>query len=127
MRSLAILIDDDQITHLFTTRILNVKFPRLPVKNFISAREAIDFLDHQDLNGTTEVNLFLDLNMPGMNGWEFMDHLDRKSFSFEVRVFVLTSSINRDDQEKCKKYSLIESFISKPLSLKKIEALGLNQ
>jgi CheY-like chemotaxis protein len=63
--------------------------------------------------------IFLDLNMPIMGGWEFLDHFTSLAYSDfnSVNVIVLSSSIDRDDLAKAKKYPIIIDFLSKPITL----------
>lgn len=125
MERLVILIDDDEITHLLTTKILQLKFPGLTIRNFTSAQSALQFLEAEETAIGREITIFLDLNMPQINGWQFMDILEKKEFNFQLQVFILTSSIDSEDRRKCRNYALIKAFVSKPLSHKKIEELKL--
>lgn len=64
--------------------------------------------------------IFLDLNMPIMNGWEFLDaFLEIPSEVREhISVYILSSSVDPRDLEKVKEYSIINNYILKPLSPK---------
>lgn len=59
--------------------------------------------------------IFLDLNMPVMNGWKFLDELEKLPLEKKPQVFIVSSYIGLDEIEKSKRYSLVRDFISKPL------------
>jgi len=63
--------------------------------------------------------------MPNMNGWEFLQHLEEKKVA--VKVYMLSSSVDKNDQDRARKYSIVQDFISKPLSYKTLkEVLNFN-
>jgi CheY-like chemotaxis protein len=69
--------------------------------------------------------IFLDINMPIMNGWEFLDEYEKiKSLvNKETSIYMLSSSVYNDDIKKAETYSCVKKFISKPLTLEKLENL----
>ena len=67
--------------------------------------------------------LLLDLNMPVMDGWEFLDALEESNISSDVFVSIVTSSLDYTDKHKAEEYRKILSYIEKPLSLKSLEEL----
>jgi len=110
-----ILLIDDDVNSNFYNRIL---FEQAKVCDeiieFQNAEEGLDYLKNEN-----EVSLILlDINMPIMNGWQFLeayDQLDEKQKE-AIIVVMLTSSINIDDQEKASKYHSVKKFIRKPIS-----------
>lgn len=85
------------------------------IKTFNSAEKALTFLDQgssQDFK-----TIFLDLNMPGMSGWDFINHISGDESYKYLKVIIVTSSINKSDKIISEKYSQIIGFIEKPLSL----------
>jgi CheY-like chemotaxis protein len=66
--------------------------------------------------------------MPLMGGWEFLDLLSQDYNDFKPRIFILTSSVSPDDISRSEKHGLVEGFITKPLTISKIEFLqkGIN-
>ena len=63
--------------------------------------------------------IFLDLNMPVMGGWEFLDHFNSPEFSefnTTIKVVVLSSTIDPEDLEKTKQYPMVIDFLSKPIT-----------
>jgi CheY-like chemotaxis protein len=104
-------IDDDVINNLLNERLLKKHFPQISCKTFSEAERAFDEL----ITNTDQLPdaIFLDINMPVMNGWDFLDNLLNKNLN--LMVYMLTSSIDPKDQEKALGYSAVKDFISKPL------------
>ncbi len=115
-----LLVDDDRAFNFLNEKIIEFEKFAAKVSSFVDAREAVDMLKQlQETNppGFPDF-IFLDINMPEMDGWEFMEHF--KQLNDEVKgkckVFILTSSLNPIDIEKSKTYSEIKGFASKPLT-----------
>lgn len=60
--------------------------------------------------------IFLDLNMPIMDGWKFLDAFVKLPLEKVPRVYIVTSSIDKRDIEKAHSYDIVKDFIVKPLS-----------
>jgi len=112
------IIDDDPIFVYGTKVLLNSN------RNFCSnilvyenGQEALDVLQNTlNTNEFPDV-IFLDLNMPVMDGWEFLDEFCKLPIvDANTNIYILSSSVNPLDIEKSKKYSLVKDFISKPLT-----------
>lgn len=110
-----VLVDDDNVI-LFLHKILldRSKLPS-PVSSFINGKKALDFLCNEKPTGIPYL-ILLDINMPEMNGWEFLEAIQNKDFKEEVYVVMVTSSINRSDIETSKKYPQVIDYLEKPLS-----------
>lgn len=106
------LIDDDDIQNLINQRMVELVMPELPIKVFIGGESAMDDIRSEDesLPGV----IFLDINMPRMSGWDFMDLLE--PMNLKIPVYIVTSSINKQDQEKSRTYASVKGFISKPVT-----------
>lgn len=121
-----VLIDDDAVINLVNKRIIEKHFGFKTVifKNAIAALAQI----RQWLINTTQPLpelIFLDIDMPFMTGWEFLDEL-HKLPAHELqkcKVVILSSSIHFEDIEKSKSYSAVLDFISKPLTADKLRTL----
>jgi CheY-like chemotaxis protein len=115
-----VLIDDDQLNNLINTRIIT-KFSDYTVDSFISAREGLKYLNSCDAGLFPEI-IFLDINMPVMDGWEFLDEFQKmpEHLIQHCSVIMLTSSIDINDIEKAKLYKSVREFMSKPLTLESL-------
>tara|TARA_R110002167_G_scaffold247308_16_gene452934 strand:- start:274 stop:684 length:411 start_codon:yes stop_codon:yes gene_type:complete len=70
--------------------------------------------------------IFLDLNMPIMDGWEFLDRFVQLSLEEKPRIYIVSSSIDPSDLEKAKGYGIVNNFVSKPFSDAKLLKLFNN-
>ncbi len=114
-----LFVDDDSIQNLLNTKLMEFCGIPNPKKTFTDPLEAMAFIQ---LNPNNIECLFLDLNMPEINGWQF---LERMNSELRMPVFILTSSMNSDDQAKANDFSVVKEFISKPLTSSKIEELKM--
>jgi CheY-like chemotaxis protein len=130
-------IEDDNITQMLNGIQLNTnKFCNKIIEAY-NGIEAIDFFKKLD-NGEISIEsfpeiIFLDLNMPLMDGWDFFETFKREFAHFEekTKIFILSSSINPTDLERAKNEKSIVAFLAKPLNadnLKKVlNLLGLKE
>ncbi len=121
-----LLIDDDAVSNMINTKIIKKNFD-FTVNAFTNAKVALDQLMHwtKSANGESPQIIFLDINMPLMDGWEFLEEYQKfpESLLSICKVYMLTSSIDLDDIEKAKTYPLVSDFISKPLTSEKLRNL----
>jgi len=120
-----LLIDDDEITnHIHQTVISAWEGAKVHVHIFNKAKEALATLTRSKTEkGSLPDYIFLDLNMPEMNGWEFLDQYEKLDLG--VPIFVLSSSINSGDKERAIGYSAVEGYITKPLNTEILTNLNL--
>lgn len=124
---LAYIIDDDPTT-IELVRLNNERFGFCDkLESFTDPFLAISHLE-QALRSKSEIPqmVLLDINMPIMDAWGFLDKMNELLHSTNVSVFILSSSINPKDIEKSTSYSSVLKYIMKPLGLDKIATiLGL--
>ncbi len=119
-----LLIDDDNATNFLNSWIIR----KLNFSNNIvikkDGKQALDFLN-TSVNGQFPKPqlILLDINMPVMNGWEFMDNYKNLSDQQRAKIVLvlLTTSRNSKDIAKSKEYPDITGYENKPLSIKKME------
>ena len=70
--------------------------------------------------------MFLDINMPGLSGWEVLDEFEKNNKGLELKVIIITSSIEDADRLKAKTYDRIVDFWVKPFSLQDFVNLKVN-
>lgn len=111
-----VLIDDDPIS-TFVTEKLILKNVKVPCRFFIyqSAKKALE-----EMHEIRPNYLFLDLNMPDMNGWDFLDKFKPDN---DAQIYILSSSVDQRDITKASQYGIIKDYFSKPLITKYIASI----
>ncbi|RZK15955.1 MAG: response regulator [Hymenobacter sp.] len=113
---LAYVVEDDRITAAITGLIAKKNLRCRTVKTFDNGQLAFDQLTATlQAGGDVPDLILLDLNMPLMDGWEFLDALSSLPLARPMCVFVLTSSIHPDDMAKATHYDQVKGYFSKPL------------
>ncbi len=109
------LVDDDPMVNRLHKMILS-KYPGKKVLTFSDPIEALESIDYEvpDL-------LFLDLNMPVISGFEFLEKLHHKSRAIDV--IIVSSSIDTSEKIRASTYDFVKDFFSKPLTHEKVEKL----
>jgi CheY-like chemotaxis protein len=118
-----LLVEDDPITVMVCDRIIKLSSFADRVTSCENGKIAIDFLSAISNKNNVPAIIFLDINMPVMNGWDFLEEFELVKSGFDTlpRIYLLSSTVDPEDYKKAKNFSLVQDFISKPLSK---EALG---
>ena len=120
----AILIDDQRIDQRQYKRVIDLSHLVDEVITFSYAEDALTFM-RENPNQPVDV-IFLDLNMPRMNGFDFLDAAKAEFGSKfdETVVAVLTTSVDPKDKSQAKSYVVVDEFINKPLKVAHIEKIA---
>ncbi|MFT7101280.1 MAG: CheY-like chemotaxis protein [Bacteroidia bacterium] len=111
------IIDDDEIFQ-FTTKI---KFEKLglveDVMIFNDGEEAMQFIQSGNKEDMPEI-LLLDINMPIVDGWDFLELFEKvpKEKKQMMEILMLSSSINPDDVKRAEANAYVADYITKPIS-----------
>jgi CheY-like chemotaxis protein len=119
-----ILIDDDEVFVFLTKKIIERADEDVQLSVFSNGQEAIDYLKEAALN--TELLpdiILLDLNMPVMDGWEFLNIYKTFNLSQKKRIalYIVTSSISPYEVERAKNIEEVHEFIIKPIAKEKFK------
>ena len=111
MKITSILVVDDDENDQFICEYTIRKFdPSIRVLKAFDGSEALDIL-----HGETPDAIILDINMPVMNGFEFLDRYAEEFAVHAPVVAMLTSSHLGKDRERAMQYSFVKSYFEKPL------------
>jgi CheY-like chemotaxis protein len=118
------LIDDDSLAIYLTEQLLRTEGFSDSICTFQSAEAALQTLVAAKEESVPEV-VFLDLNMPMMNGWQFLDALapHEEALRGNCHIYILTSSLALKDLERSREYELVAGLIHKPLDSEEIRAI----
>ena len=113
------IIDDDPI-HQRIAQIMITKHQLYSeFVSYTEAGKALEFLNtnHNVLELLPDV-ILLDLNMPVVDGWDFLDAYEKikDNFTKEIKIFIVSSSVDEKDISRSQSYSSVKGFFSKPLS-----------
>ncbi|WP_113651941.1 response regulator [Pedobacter namyangjuensis] len=120
-----LVIDDDDINIFIIKKIVEKTGYDIDMVAKSNGQLAIDYVNDTLANNVDKFpNLILiDINMPVMNGWEFVEAYSTISGTPEADLYILSSSVYENDIEKTKSYPNVNGFISKPLSIERLTEL----
>lgn len=123
-------VDDDPITLMLCKKVIIKASFSNEIITSQNGEEALHYFNTLKYANTEQLKkhpqlIFLDLNMPVMGGWEFLDHFNSEAFSEfkNIKIIVLSSTIDPEDLEKSKTYPMVIDFLSKPINLTMLEYL----
>ncbi len=116
------IVDDDQIFNLMARlQLVHAGISARPY-TFTDGKEALLFITELS-RSHTPILLFLDINMPGISGWQVLDQLDQVAILRKIYVVIVTSSIDRADQRRAKSYRRVVGYFVKPLKYEQVLSL----
>lgn len=113
------LIDDDEIYLFSVKKVIEVNKLSERVLEFRNGQEAIDFFVQSSNNQHDLPDvIFLDINMPVMNGWEFIEEFKkiRPLLSKDIMLYVVSSSVDKTDVDRARSFSNVNDYLIKPIT-----------
>ncbi|MFT6698851.1 MAG: CheY-like chemotaxis protein [Porticoccaceae bacterium] len=120
------IIDDNKIYQFMLTRIINNNNLAEGIITFSDGEKAIHYLtDNKSTSENIPDVIFLDVNMPIMDGWQFIDAYAsiKTEIKKKVVIFMLSSSVNPIDIERASKINEISDYIIKPMKLEELKRI----
>lgn len=117
-----LLADDDILVHFLFKKMTNTISYYSNLSVFNHGKELLDYLEMK-IETNTRFLIFLDINMPVMNGWDFLESIKTKSKFSDLSVVMLTSSIDQEDVNKAFEFDHVFHFETKPISKDKLLAI----
>ncbi len=118
-------VDDDPITLMLCRKVItkaNFSDEVQSAKDGLEALQVFDNLIEGNNTDTYPEIVFLDLNMPIMDGWEFLEEFTKRTKTFpKTKVIVLSSTVDPKDISKSKNYSVVLDFLPKPITVEMLD------
>jgi len=131
MKKIIWVIDDDIIYQIIINKLIQKSGVFSTHSSFLNGKEAIITLNNtleKDDNSLPDI-ILLDINMPVMDGWEFMEEIKRikSKINKHIQIYIVSSSIAVEDRNKSKTYTDIMGYIPKPITVNDLIAIVSNE
>ncbi|HVX25649.1 MAG TPA: response regulator [Parafilimonas sp.] len=121
MKHKIMLVDDAEIANIIMKKIISFLMLNVDVFDFTNPDEA-----YEEMKTLNPDLIFLDLNMPWLNGWDYLEKMKKENYNF--KVIIVTSSTSYVDKERVVEFPNVIDYLEKPVSkeqiLKHINALS---
>lgn len=115
-----LIVDDDPINNFLSIMAIKQAFNEVQINDFTVPEDGLEFMKSEDNYNPADgkTTLFLDINMPNISGWEYLEafELFDSSIKEQYDIYILSSSVNPNDINRAKENPLVIDFIEKPLS-----------
>jgi response regulator RpfG family c-di-GMP phosphodiesterase len=127
MKKRFLIVDDDPENNLLSKMALKRSLGEVEVTDFIAPEDGLHYIESQISNSAEgeKIVLFLDINMPTMSGWEFLEKFAEfvKTIVDKFCIYILSSSVDPRDIQRAKENPLVAGFIEKPLDRKMVSEM----
>jgi CheY-like chemotaxis protein len=121
-----IIVDDDLFNNTICRVAIKSALGEVTIKSFTQPEEGLAFIKQEYERTSAFTVLFLDINMPTLTGWEFLEHYDKFSerIKEQICIFIVSSSVDERDRNKAKSSQYVKGFLSKPLNRETILSIA---
>jgi CheY-like chemotaxis protein len=125
-----LVVNDNELLLMIVTKVISLAkfaYETITATDGEAALKIFDDLINNNNTATAPAFIFLDLNMPGMNGWEFLEIFSTNYAKIfpNIKVAILSASVEMKDMLLLVKYPIIIEYISTPLSIELLESIEL--
>lgn len=121
------IIDDDPINNIIARHTIRHFDSSIVIDDYSDPERALKFLEDQSKNRIQKLPdlIFLDLNMPLVDGWAFLESYKNllPFFNKDIELYLLTSSNSQTDIKRAKTFPVVSNYISKPLNINSLEKI----
>ena len=111
------VVDDDQVNNFVTEKLLHQFDKGYQISSYTNPLEAFQILENANAEPERMPDMILlDINMPGMNGFEFLEKMKEYNLSSKIQVIMYSSSNNSEDKKKSSRFSNVIGYLEKPFS-----------
>lgn len=123
-----IIIDDDPINNTLCSIVIRNALGKVDIHSFTLPESGFEFISSVYQKEEEEEDadvLLLDINMPSMSGWEFLEHFENLNESVKDRfkIYLLSSSVDERDKERAYRQKHVVDYITKPLDIQKLKLI----
>ncbi len=120
-----IVIDDDPVNNRICKIIIERISPDNVISCFADSQEAVDYLLRSFAKESGNTIMLLDINMPGLSGWDVLDHFEQLEATVrdQITVYILSSSVDAYDKKKADENRFVAGYIEKPLTMERVKQL----
>lgn len=122
-----IIIDDDAINNKICRKIIEKTYPDIEISDFVDPQEGFNYIvtNYAQKGGTKKAIMLLDITMPLMDAWDFLELFDKLDANTKsrVKIHILSSSVNKDDMSRAQSNKNVEYYLIKPLTKESIRLI----
>ncbi|MCS6832094.1 MAG: response regulator [Flammeovirgaceae bacterium] len=127
MKKKVLLIDDDDVFRYIVKRVIDLKTPHIELIPANSCRAAIELLNNLQRGKESFIPdiILLDLDMPVMNGFEFLDTYEVKLrlLNPKIKIYIVSTTLNTEEKKRALSYKTVADFLSKPIEPELLETI----
>jgi CheY-like chemotaxis protein len=115
-----LLVDDDAAANYLSKELLESLNAAKEIEIAENVLRALKMISQEDCPDI----IFLDIKMPGLDGFDFLDKLKKLTLSKNVKIVMLTSSLRPEDKLRAFSYKAVVDYLEKPLTPEKVQMIA---